>query len=37
MQLLFDQSIGLMGTDRTAYLSWGIASVFWVLGFMYVS
>lgn len=37
MQLVFESSIGLMGSDRTAYLSWGIASVFWVVGFMYVS
>lgn len=37
MQLLFDTSIGLIGPDRTAYLSWGVASVIWVLGFMYVS
>lgn len=34
---MFEWSIGLMGSDRTAYLSWGIASVFWVVGFMYVS
>jgi drug/metabolite transporter (DMT)-like permease len=37
MQILFNTSIGLIGADSTAYLSWGIASVFWVVGFMYVS
>ena len=37
MQFIFDTSIGLIGPDGTAYLSWGTASVFWVLGFMYVS
>jgi drug/metabolite transporter (DMT)-like permease len=37
MQFLFDSSISQIGSDRTAYLSWGIASIFWVLGFMYVS
>jgi hypothetical protein len=37
MQCLFDTSVGVMGSDRTAYLSWGIASVFWVVGFMFVS
>lgn len=37
MQLLFSKSIDLFGNDKTAYLSWGTASVLWVLGFMYVS
>lgn len=27
----------MIGPDKTAYLSWGTASIIWVLGFMYVS
>jgi drug/metabolite transporter (DMT)-like permease len=37
MQLLFSKSIDLFGKDKTAYFSWGTASILWVLGFMYVS
>ena len=37
MQFIFGTLIGLIGSDKTAYLSWAIASIFWVLGFMYVS
>jgi len=37
MQFAFDYSVKLIGGDRTAYLSWGIASIIWVLGFLYVS
>ncbi len=37
MQFIFNASISLIGPDRTAYLSWGTASIFWVIGFMFVS
>lgn len=37
MQFIFESSIKLIGSDHTAYLSWGIASILWVVGFMFVS
>lgn len=37
MQIIFDSGVRLIGTDKTAYISWGFASIIWVLGFVYVS
>jgi hypothetical protein len=37
MQFIFDTGVKFIGTDNTAYFSWGFASIIWVLGFIYVS
>ena len=37
MEFIFNNLTKVLGKDKAAYLGWGIASVIWVLGFLYVS